>query len=467
MSLQKYNQTKGKTLNWCKKLLDSGLMNEAEHDKCITNFPDNNKGEIPPAMEKSDNSVQYNYGLYNRESVANDALESGTGLNGQPSKCMIVIPDSGECLASTSEGVLYFISNSLDPDANELEAEWTLIPTAESQFALLSNYNQYLTIDTDRTLGALAQTIGPHSLWNTISDNDITYFESVQFPENYIGFSTSGNTANKSIISVQSKIKDSQWQIQSVPTGNSIDNVIKNFDISKYASTRKNIISNLKIKLFKVAQLRYKIQILQDIQTAIETNSNDILNRLISKLESESGKYRTVSNISQPTQATSETAGSNISDSDILRVKSEIVSARDYYINEINVLIRENETYIADVKTDLMKFAGQYDDFNTKLITEYNTLNMKVGNNDVILNRQIDAINKIDSEFYNMNKDKLETDKLKVVVDQNITFVKSVYNSNRLYGWIYKILLIVIVPIIIYLGFSGFKKYKEAFSSIA
>lgn len=475
MSLQKYNKLKTKTINWCNNLLKNGIMNEEQYNKCVSNFPDNDKPEIPQQLIDTNNTdISYNYGIYDRDQIS-DTIISYANINGEPSKCIISIPDSGQCLATNNNGSLYLINNSLDVNANELEAEWTLIPHAESQFAILSSYDKYLSIDIDKTINANGSEVGPFTLWNTtITDNNI-YFENVEYPDLYLAFTNDSKNYDRSIISINSKNEQSAWNLNHISSNNN-NNPIKEYNISKYNITKQNIISDIKSNLLKIASYQYKIKILNDLKNSITTQINNIINEIGNKLVSDATRYNDIlalrdsmlknynsnsSNKQPPNLPPIE--GVNVSDSSILQVKNNIISVRDKYNKEIDSIISDYLNEINAIKKNLTNSAEKYDKFKVELKGIIQSINMNILNTEVVIERQIDNINKIDNEFNKLNEDKNKIEKVRIISETNKDFVEQVYNYNYRYNLIYKTSIIILLPLIIYLLYTGYKKYTDVF----
>lgn len=483
MSLQKYNKLKTKTINWCYNLLKNGIMNEEQYNSCVSSFPDNDKPEIPQQLADTNNTdISYNYGIYDREQISNTIL-SYANINGEPSKCIISIPDSGQCLATNINGKLYLISNSLDINANEVEAEWTLIPHAESQFAILSSYDKYLSIDIDKTINANGNELGPFTLWNTITTNDNIYFESVEYPGFYLAFTIDSKNENRSIISINSKNEQSAWNLNNISSNSDKSNsIIQEYNVSKYNITKQNIISDIKTNLLKIAGYQYKIKILNDLKNSITNQINNITNEIGNKLISDTTRYNDIMALRQSmTKKYNDDSNSNdnnsnkppnlppiegvnVSDNLILQVKNNIISTRDKYNNEIDSIISDYLTEINAIKIILTKTAEKYDKFKIELQSMVQSINTNVLNTEVVIERQNDNISKIDNEFNKLSEDKKKIEKVKIISETNKDFVEQVYNSNYRYNLIYKVSIIILLPLIIYLLYNGYKKYTDVFT---
>ena len=481
MSLQKRNKLKTKTINWCNNLLKNGIMNEDQFNSCVSSFPDNSRPEIPQQLAETENSdIAYNYSLYDRDTMS-DKIISYANLNGEPIKCLITIPDSGQCLATNKDGKLYLISNSLDITANESEAEWTLIPQAESQFAILSTYDKYLTIDVDKTINASGTEVGPFSQWNTITTDSQVYFESAEYPDTYLGFTIDSTYSDRSVISIASKNEQSTWVLNQLSStsddGN--NNPVKEYDTNNYNIKKQSVIADIRVNLLKIAGYQYKIRLLNELKTTIKRQVNSIADEIGNKLVTDATRYKdivTLRNSMLKNYNNSRSKGSSappnlppiegvaISDNSILQVKNNITSARDKYIREIDEIIGDYDIEINAIKTNLVKSAETYDKFKTELKDKVQTINTNVMNTEVIIGRQVENINKVDNEFNKLNSDKNKAEKIKVISEQNTDFVEQVYTSNYRYNLLYKALIIILLPVIIYLIYLGYKKYNDVFA---
>lgn len=510
-SSQTFLDVKNKTINWCKQLMDNGVMTPDEYNTCLGNFETpafanqlltSNTTGIP---DNKNINVSHIYGIYDRDTVGDTGNELAGNLStiDGSTKYLIVVPDTGQCIACDSNtGKLYMVSSILDTSVNQAETQWTIMPTEiESRYSIMGANNKFLIIDVDMSISVTSDTIGPYALWNTVVSTDKTYIESAEFPNNWLTYDT---IQNLPIITNSKSETNSKWLLQKITSTDNdtsiIDKLINGYDVNNLNNMRMLNITNFKKLFINFARENYKILVLTDLRNKIEQNYNNIITNIMDYINTQVTIYKNASNNylasnidfsneSTPTPTPTSTqqltnlenssdtvttnelpeplpsfGGISINESSILSVKNEIINTRDTHINQISKDIENCNTNILNIKAQILKLADEHDNLRATIQQQLLQLSDKIGNNDVILNRQIDEINRIDDTLLSNTIKKENADKLNVIATQNNEIANIHISGYKMYNnFIYPISILILFIIGVYYAQSAYKKYKNNF----
>lgn len=482
-----YQDVKTKTMNWCNKMQQAGLLSADQFDQCVSSFKDTTAGLISSGLgTDSKNGMNIDYSLYNtrEKKLSGSITNSGGGDNTNTIMLITPSPDI-KTLACKPDGGLYLVSNTDDPQVNQKELYFTLEPINETAFAILSPYGTFLATDNTYNARMTGKSIGPLSTWNVVkmtsSTNNSTsvshvMIESSQFPGFNLVYDSTLNT-----LSIQQGQNDSMiWSIASKASNDNTPDSEFALNVSQYTVLKENILVSYKNNAIMQLAFQANIDTIKKLQTLVSNNYADITNYIQNYLQNQQRLYQlsssdyntrteSIKNNSMIDSATQQNLinnipkiqGLNITSDTINQVLSAINNQKNItlqYINN-NALLPLQQQMSAlsandDTLVDYNKFIG---DLNSTL----QDINNQIAQNKKILARQKDKYNAINSDYsYQLDKiNKLE--KVDKVAELNVGLLSNYQSQKGYLTKIYPVCIFFLMIGFIYLTYLTYMKFKD------
>ncbi len=428
ISQDTYKDFINKSINWCTKLHNAGILSNEQLDQCIANVNGTNTNLLPPILDIPRTGVEYNYGIYNKNisTISSKINDSNTDVN-------YITNINGNYLAVTNQNQIYFINDINNPDTKQSDISWTLVQQGNTnQYAILSPHNSYLIANDDYSVSSNGSAIGPASLW-TLTKIDRSFIaQSVLYPNYYLSYNPNFNIIelnnNKNEFCSWTLYPQNQYNI------NSITSISTNDDTRK-----QQVISNMieKTKLYK------KISLYVEILTQLK-------NSVISKYAQVQSYVQTYLN-----------GIINISTPDRLTILNKIDTSKTNIITNLDTIINNYNNTLTSLQTDKTNAEQDFNNFKQDITNFIKDSSDRFQNNDLIIQRQNMNLNDYNQKITNnhdiINKLK-NNEKLK---EMNMEMISSYYNSHKYYSYIYPVIILILLLVLLYCFYRLYDKFKR------
>lgn len=472
-----YQDIKTKTLNWCNKMQNVGLLTPDQYNKCVSTFKDSESGILPKEFPVPDTGLGRNYSLYDTK-----AKKLTPDIAGENTNIVMLVNNDGLYMACNDKNNIYFVSNINDSDIIQKELYFTLVPQNADVYAIMSPYGKYLISNTEWGVGFTGTSIGPMASWNISKVNNKVIIESIQYSEFYLSY----NDVNKTIKIEYGKNDNSMWliipkdTIISGTSASSVNQAITNITI-EYTVSKENILQKLKNINTKHLFNNVSKETLTKLQDTISNNYVNIANYMQKKMNDDQkiyalslNNYNTrVNSITQGSSTISTSdqqaiidlipkpLGLNINNDDMTIVINKINNIKNFYLQKLQLEINNIDKQSIDSNLEsLPEVLNDYNSYLQDLQSEINSVNIRIDQNNTIIKRQESDYDKLNTDYASIQqkKDKLETTDKTAKVNTDII---SGYNTqNSLLVKIYPIVIIIMIAIVIYLIYITVMKFK-------
>jgi hypothetical protein len=469
-----YQDVKTKTINWCKKMQDVGLLTPDQYDQCVATFKDVTKGVLPKEFKVPNTGLARNFSLYNTN-PHDDSGQLSSSITGGNTNNTMIVTQTGLYMGCKPDNTIYFIKNINDPTINQQELYFTLVPQTSDIYAIMSPYKRYLissvkpnntnnststttnpattnssnttsntasnlsntTItqpsNTEWTASFTGDNIGPMSTWTVSKVNNSVTFESIQ----YNGFFMSFNDSNNSLEIVYGSDDSTMWTMVPKEQTN-VNNKYGVYTGVEFVVAGENILQKFKNIKVKIICLNAIKNALTNLQTVIRDNYTNITQYMQSKLSSN--------------------AATGLNENDINTVLNKITSMKDYYLQQIEPEKNKIDVILSTLNDDDVVI--EYNKYLSDLYSELSSVKIRVVNNNKIIGRQQDSYESINTDYADIIqkqrkvKDADETSKLNIDLVNNYT----AQTSYLLY--IYPLLILILSIALLYLTYLTIMKFK-------
>ena len=483
-----YQDVKTKTLNWCNKMQKVGLLNPDQFNECVATFNDTSSGRLPKDFKTPQTGMPRNYSLYN--TTMKELTSDITGDN--TNKIMLSTID-GLTLASKPDNSVYLVANINDPSINQDELYFTLIPQSDDGndyiYAILSPYGKYLLAGTDYTASFSGTSIGPMASWkitkitssnNQTADNGNTVLiGSRQFNDFNLVYDVSGNTNPLRII--YGRADNMKWIMTSKmqSTVDNSGNANETYSGAEYYVAKENILQKIKTTNIQKICIQSALATFKNLYNKISNNFDNIANYINKKLTEEQQIFK-LSTLDYETRINSINENSMISDVVRANLISTIPPPSGYNITDDDIMVAINKitnyknTFIQNLQTNviiplqqkLIELEGlnletDYNTFIASLKNDITDTNNRIRQNNIIMNRQKDMYNKINTDYSNhINKEK-KIDEVDTIANANIEMINNYSKETSYLNKLYPISIFILAIVLIYVGYITFIKFKE------
>jgi hypothetical protein len=479
-----YQDVKTKTLNWCNKMQQSGLLSADQFNQCVSSFKDTTAGLVSSGIADSKYGMGMDYSLYNTRAKQLSGSITNSGGDNNTNTIMLFAPNN-KTLACKSDGGLYLVPNTDDPQVNQKELYFTLQPINETSFAILSPYGTFLVTDNTYNASFTGKSIGPLSTWNVVKMTSSTtssanvsqvMIESSQYPGFHLVYDSTSNT-----LSIQQGQNDSMiWSISAKANNDNTPDSALAMNVSQYTVIKDNILTRYKNNAIMQVALQASIDTIKKLQTLVSNNYADITNYVQNYLQNQQRLYQlsssdyntrtqSINNNSMIDPATKQNLlnnlpkiqGLNVTSDTINQVLTAINNQKNItlqYINNNALLPLQQQlsgTSISD--TALV----DYNQFISDLQAGLQDTNNQIAQNQKILARQKDKYNTINTD-YNYQLDKIsKLEKVDKVAELNVGLLSNYQAQKGYLTKIYPVCIFFLVIGFIYLTYLTYRKFID------
>ena len=449
-----YNDVKTKTVNWCTKMRNVNLLTPDQYNKCTSAFANIKSGILPKGLDMDSAGMPINYSLYNTR------MESLTpDISGENTNTIMLITNTGDFMACNTNNDLYYVQDINDPNVNQKDLFYILLPQSNDVYTIMSQYGKYLLADTTWGADFSGTTIGPMSSWNISKVNDNITIESVQYKNYFLSFT------NKELpLSIIYGKDDSvQWKI--IPkTQTNINDKYGEYQGGDHLAREITILSNIKNSLIDKIILNIQITELTALQTNIINNFDKIAAYMNSSLEYSKNLY-TLSKANADRGNGSANGGSvtgngiNLTDIEIGSIVIKILNMKVYYVELIKLEIMKIQQKLLIINTQ--NDYDEYDKFISDIQRDISITKNNIGQNQTILARQKYNYNKYDTDEAYVQTKKKNYDTLDQQLKVNLDIATGMSSQSSLLAKIYPFIILILLLLLIYLIYITFKKFMD------
>ena len=216
-----------------------------------------------------------------------------------------------------------------------------------------------------------------------------------------------------------------QYNISSITTTSSLDDIQKQQLIS-------NLIENKKL----LSKINIYINTLQELKNII----NSKYEQTLSYIEN----YSLNNMIDNNTKNT---------------ILTKINQSKTKILNDINTIMNNYNSNILILQTNVTNAEQQITNFLDELTSFINNSNSKFTNNNNIIERQNLTLTNTNEKI---NSDQIMMDNLKkkeTLSKINVDMLKSYYESNKTYSYVYPIIIFILILVLIYCSYVLYDKF--------
>ena len=485
-----YQDVKTKTLNWCHKMQQTGLLSADQFDQCVSSFKDSTGGIISSGISDSQYGMKMDYSLYNTRAkqLSSSIANSGTSTSGgnNTNTIMLITPSpDNQVLACKPDGSLYQVANTDDPHTNQKELYFTLEPINETAFSILSPYGSFLETDNTYNVGFNGKSIGPLSTWNVVKMTSTTtsradvsqiMIESSQYPSFHLVYDSTQNA-----LSIQQGQNDSMiWSITARASNDNTPDSKIAMNVSQYTAQKIEILATYKTNALLKVAIQAGIDTIKRLQTQVANNYTDITNYIQNYLQNQQRLYQlsssdyntrvqSIQNNSMIDPTTQQNLisnlpkiqGINITSDTINQVLTAINNQKSItlqYINNNALLPLQQQLSALSVSdTSLADYNQFLADLNSALLDTNN----QITQNQDIITRQKDKYNALNADFsYQLDKiGKLE--KVDKIAGLNVDLLTTYQAQKGYLTKIYPACIFFLVVGLLYLTYLTYHKFIE------
>ena len=429
-----YQDVKTKTINWCKQMQKVGLLTSAQYNQCIATFA-NQSGTLPKEFKVPATGLGRNFSLYDIKTADNNNdSQLSSSISGGNSNNVMLVTESGLYMGCKPDNSIYFIKNINDATINQQELYFTLVPRADNVYAIMSPYERYLITDTNWITSFTGTDIGPMSSWtiNKIDNNKAT-FESKQYTGFYMSLTDEGN----SLVIKYGNSDSGTWLM--IPKQASKNNNNTN-DTGTYAGADYIKSAGELLQTYKNAKT--EILCLDELQKSIKTLQDKLMYN-----------YTT---IRASIDTLSSALDANIHDSAIKKIDDY----KKLYIDPITDLIPLYQGRLQQSNQLDINNTVAYDKYIETLHTELNAIDVRIQNNNNIMDRQKTNNDKITMDYASILQNKDKYKKLDETAKINTDLVNGYKAQNSYLLIVYPIVIFILGLGLLYLSYITFIKFK-------
>jgi hypothetical protein len=457
-----YNDVKIKTVNWCTKMRDEGLLSPAQYDNCISAFNNTNSGTLPNAIDMPSSGMPLNYSLYNTRS---EKLSSN--LSTEDTNTFMIMTNTGQYMGCNSNGNIYYVKDINNPSTNQEELYFTILSQSDDVYSIMSSYGNYLISNMNWGADFSGTSMGKMASWNITKVNDNIILESIQ----YSGFFLSFTNEKTPLSIIYGKDDTTQWKLFPKTQTNPNDKY-GDYQGGDYISQQITVLTNLKNNAITISILNKNKIGLTTLQNRIRSNYSKIIVYMQSQLEyqkklydlseanskSESGSE--TKNTSSGNESQSVTSkGIKLSNNDISNIIINISNMEKYYLNLIEDEIGSINEQLKSI--NLQNDINQYDILITDMQKNLSKTLLNIQQNNLIMGRQQDNYDQIDEDSIYIQKKKENYEKLNSSLKLNLDIVNGNQSQSSYLTQIYPFIIIILLFCLIYLSYITIIKFKK------
>jgi hypothetical protein len=461
-----FQDVKTKTINWCSKMKDKGLITPSQYDTCVASFISSTSGIIPKSFKVPSTGLPINYALYNTRAESITSTVVGENTN-----TIMLVTNTGLTMACNSNNNIYYVKDINDSTINQNELYFTLNPQTNDVYGLLSPYGRYLITNTSRTADFSGTALGPMSSWKLIKTNDTVAFESVIFVGYYLSFVDKATPLQV----IRGEDETAQWLM--IPKKQTdINDQFPQYTGTKFLVTKENILTRIRNTAIDKIILNIIKNTLTTLQNTISDNYTKIDKYMRDSLNYDADLYRLTS-IRYNAQMESLKNSSTISSNSIQSIESSIPkpSGINISITEINGILYT----IADTKNSALKLIDEeiskinsqlgnlplgdpmddYVSFMKDMTNEVANITLRIQENNIIMGRQKDNYDTLNKDVSYFNTKTNNYKKLDDSLKLNLNIVDGYKKQTSYLIYIYPLVLVLCILLLLYIIYITYQKF--------
>lgn len=480
-----FDEIQSKTLSWCKNLLDNDIYDINDYNKCIDSFNNDSSGEISEKMEVPRTGVEYNYGMYHR---TKSYLED-SNIENTTSSIMITSND-GKYLGTKKDGKLYHVNNYQEPNVNQTELEWSIVPRSEGKISIMSNaYQTYLTSNVKNLVSASSTEMDSASIWKITKIENKILLESLISNNHYINYDKKESYCVKLIKDYK---ESSMWNFY--PLDNNQDSLVEKVDEIEYKNKQMVLFNNyvMSKKVKKIIQ--NEILILNKLLILVSNVFDNVKlvldNRFLQskkEMNKKASNYlKEIAEIDEYRNRLSNTGlSSTLFDSytnQMKELEEKIGLDKQTHMSYENKKKIDNELkiqknkYIVLIQNEIKKRQKEYkntknlnnaedtlDNFMKNLEAETDTLDNNLNDNNTIMKKQNSQVNTINNNNYSKKSKLNKIRENEEVVNINKELLEKKYNYKIKIRNYYYLGIFILFLIIVGVSYLTYQNLVEAY----
>ena len=463
-----FQDVKTKTINWCSKMKDKGLITPDQYDTCVASFISSTTGVIPKTFKVPSTGLPINYSLYNTRTESITSTVVGENTN-----TIMLVTNTGLTMACDSNNNIYYVKDINDSTINQNELYFTLNPQSNDVYGLLSHYGRYLITNSSRSADFSGTTIGPMSSWKLIKTNDTVAFESVVFADFYLSFVDKATPLQV----IRGEDETAQWLL--IPKKQTdINDQFPQYTGTELLVTKENILTRIRNTAIDKIILNIIKNTLITLQNTISDNYTKIDKYMKDSLNYDADLYK-LSNITYNAQMDSlknssaisantmksiessipKPAGINLSPPQINGILYNIANTKNSALKLIDEEISKINTQLADLP--LGDPMDDYVSFMNDMSNEVANITLRIQENNMIMGRQKDNYDTLNKDVSYFNTKTNNYKKLDESLKLNLNIV-DVYKKQTSYlVYIYPLVFVLCILLLIYIIYITYHKFME------
>ena len=464
-----FQDVKTKTVNWCSKMKDIGLITSDQFDNCIASFISSTSGIIPKSFKVPSTGMPINYSLYNTRSETISSTVVGENTN-----TIMIVTSTGLTMACDTNNKIYYVKDINDSTINQNELYFTLNPQTNNVYGLLSPYGRYLLTNGENnpyTADFTGTTIGPMASWVLNKVNDKVTFESRMFSGFYLSFVDKYSPLKV----IRGEDESSQWLMVPKKQTN-INDQFPQYTGTEYIVLKENIITRIRNTGIDKIILNIIKNTLNTLKDNISDNYSKIDKYMRDSLNYDADLYR-LSNITYNAQIDSLKNSSTISPNALKSIQSSIPkpSGIDISRNEINSILFniantknsalkliDGEITKINVQLNNLPLGDPMDDYVTfmnEMKNENANMTLRIQENNIIMGRQKDNYDTLNKDVAYFDTRTNNYKKLDNSLKLNLNIVDGYKKQTSYLIYIYPLVFVLCIFILIYLIYITYHKF--------
>ena len=463
-----YQDVKTKTINWCSKMQNVGLLTAEQYDNCVASFKDVTSGVLPQDFKVPPTGMDRNYSLYNTRSTKLSSTVTDDNTN-----IVMIVTHTGLYMACNSNNNLYFLKDINDSTVNQNELYFTLVPQNNDVYSIMSPYGQYLITNTNFNAQFSGTALGIMASWNVSKVNDKVILESLQYNGFYLSFKDKESPLNI----IYGKDETIQWLM--IPKKvNLASNKYSEYLGTQYLVTKENILTSIKnLTVDKLVYDNIKISLI-DLQNDVRNQFNDIEKYMQEKLDADKKLYElssidynikinsinTSSTITSNSQqslinAIPKPVGINLTDNEINSILFTITNTKNYYLQLLEEEINKIDIKLNTLNLDITESITDYNTFILDIKREIINVVSRMQQNTIIMTRQQNNNDNIDEDVSYIETKQKKYDNLDTTLKLNLDIVNGYKSQTNTIVKIYPFIIILLILLLIYLSYLTVLKF--------
>lgn len=480
-----YQDIKTKTINWCNKMQNVGLINTEQFNECVATFKNNEPGLLHPSITTPQTGLSRNYSLYNTKTQnINSTVVENSSNQGNNTNTVLLINNDGMTIGSKADGSLYLVNNINDDNINQTDLYFTLIPNTDDIYYILSPYKKYLVANKDYTARFTGDSIGPFASWRIIKINDNNNASVLIEPVQYNNFHLTFDSDADTLKFIYGRTDDMRWKLIPKAQSNTDNNNIVSL-INLYYITKENLLKKLYNNSLQKICINSSIATLNKLYSEITNNLTSIKSHVETYLNNQQNTYN-LSNADYQTRVNSlikntelsdqsrtnliaqipPPLGLNITTENINNVLTKINNSminlqnnlQNNYINQLQNKL-SSLSLISNSSSGITEIDLDYNNYLDLLNNEISNVDNSLKQNNIIISRQRDQFSTTNDEFVNKDTKVNKLKKIDETANINMNLIGNYKQNNTYLNKIYPIVILILGLLLLYLIYITYKKF--------